>query len=109
MEDRTYEYELSENHICCAIRIYNKNALDELHIHLELSEKGKTQMWVIILVVVLGIAMILGFIYVCCKRPKKSLAEPDNGPDSGKVAAATCCLAGCLCAWCMARIMTSQQ
>ena len=110
MEDRTYEYELSENHICCGIRIYNKNVLDELHIHLELSEKGKAPMWVIIFVVVLVIAMILGLIYLCCKgRPKKSLAEPNNGLDGGKTAAAACCLAGCLCAWCMASIVTSQQ
>ena len=99
-EERTYEYHLSENHICCAIRIYNKNILDELLIHLGTTEKGKTPIWFVVLMGIFGILLIIGVIFLC----KKSL----NTPEKRKTAAA-CCIIACLCAWCMASIMNNSR
>ena len=100
-EERTYEFDhLSENHICCAIRIYNKNILDELLIHLGMTEKGKTPIWFVVLMGIFGILLIIGVIFLC----KKSL----NTPEKRKTAAA-CCIIACLCAWCMASIMNNSR
>ena len=103
-EERIYEYEPDKNSKFCAIRIYNKIALDELHIHLEMTEKVKLPIWATILIVILAILVIIGIIYClrkCCQR----VTAPENA-DNTKAAAA-CCLAGCLCAWCLATVADS--
>ena len=103
MEERNYEYELSKSNRCCVIRIYNQNVLDELHIYLEMTEKGKVPFWVWIIVSVVVLLIIIALSY-CCKKSRENLDDPNN-----RQAAAACCLAGCLCAWCLASIATPKE
>ena len=103
-EFRTYEYELIEKHHFCVIHIYNKNALDELYIRIEMINDNKLPTWAIVLIAVLGVLLIIGIIYLikkcCCSAPPIN----QNGDASGVKTARDICCTICLCAYCFASI-----
>ena len=106
-ELRTYEYEFIENHQFCTIHIYNKNALDELYIRIEMIENNKLPTWAIALITVLVVLLIIGFIYLikkcCCSTPPPPPVD-QNGDASGLKTGRNICCAICFCAYCFASI-----
>ena len=112
-EFRTYEYELNEKHQFCTIHIYNKNALNELHIRIEISEEKKLPTWAIVLIAVLAVLLIIGICFLikkaCCSAPPPPSPVNKNGDTTCLQRTHDMCCAICICAYCFASVAQAGQ